>query len=133
MPSKYFDRVISRRKPETKIFVSKYLDIVERVHQVLKAKGMTQKELASMMDKRESEISRWLGGEHNLTLKSIAKLEAALGTDVITIPKTAFLEWKDTRVPHMSITINKEMENIGDNISFQEPVQQKDGKKTIAS
>lgn len=134
MASKYFDKVIAKQKPETKIFVSKYLDIVERIHQILAAKGLTQKDLAQRLDKRESEISRWLSGSHNLTLKSIAKLEAALGAEIITVPKTAFLEWKQTKVVHMQVTINKEATNaIDKDITFQEPVHWENQKQHIAS
>jgi len=133
MASKHFDKVIARRKPETKIFVSKYLDIVERIHHILVAKGMTQKELAAAMDKRESEVSRWLSGEHNLTLKSIAKLEAALGAEIISIPRTAFLEWKETKVPHMTVMIHKNAAELDKGVDFQEPILQDDGNKRTAS
>ncbi len=85
MPSKLFHKVLSEHKPESKIFVQKYVDIVERIYQILKAKSITQKELAERMGKKESEISRWLSGEHNMTIKSIAKLEAALGVPIISI------------------------------------------------
>jgi len=132
MPSKYFDQLISQRRPETKIFVSKYLDIVERINEILKAKGMTQRDLASLMEKRESEVSRWLKGEHNLTLKSIAKLEAALGEDIITIPHTDFLEWGDTKITHMKVRINKDF-NVDPDLTFHEPVLQKPSKKYFAS
>ena len=58
-----------------------------RVHQILKEKGLSQKELAARLEKSPSEISKWLSGNHNLTLRSIAKLEAELGTDLIYIPR----------------------------------------------
>jgi len=72
---------------ETKRFVRKYGDIVVRVFQVLKEKGITQKMLADSMGKSPSEISKWLGGGHNFTLRSIARLEAELGEDIIYVPK----------------------------------------------
>ena len=72
---------------ETKRFVKKYGDIVVRVHQLLKEKGITQKELAEQMGKTPSEISKWLSGEHNFTLRSITRLEAELGEDIIYTPK----------------------------------------------
>jgi methylmalonyl-CoA mutase cobalamin-binding domain/chain len=49
----------------------------------------TQKELAARMGKTEAEVSRWLNELHNLTVKSIAKLEVALGEDIILTPGTA--------------------------------------------
>jgi transcriptional regulator with XRE-family HTH domain len=35
------------------------------------------------MKKRPSEINKWLKGNHNLTLKTLAKLEAELGEPII--------------------------------------------------
>jgi len=92
MPGKYFDQVISKRKPETKIFVSKYLDIVERIYELLKAKGMTQEDVALLMENGESEVGRWLRGEHDFTFKTIAKLEVELGEEIVTVADTNFLK-----------------------------------------
>jgi transcriptional regulator with XRE-family HTH domain len=87
MRSKIADRIMATTPDETKRFVRKYGDIVFRVYQVLKEKGITQKMLAERMGKTPSEISKWLSGQHNFTLRSIAKLEAELGEDIIYIPK----------------------------------------------
>jgi hypothetical protein len=37
------------------------------------------------MSKRESEISKWLGGGHNFTIATIAKIEVALGEDILSV------------------------------------------------
>lgn len=37
------------------------------------------------MDKSPFEVSKWLTGMHNLTLKSIVKMEIALEVDLINI------------------------------------------------
>jgi transcriptional regulator with XRE-family HTH domain len=87
MRSKIAKRIIDETPAEVKIFVKKYGDLVVRVHQLLREKGISQKELAIRMEKTPSEISKWLSGEHNFTLRSIAKLEAELETDLIYIPK----------------------------------------------
>lgn len=72
---------------ETKIFVDKYADLVVLIQHILKEKGYTQKLLAEKMDKTPSEIHKWLSGEHNFTLRSIAKLEAELGETLLEVPK----------------------------------------------
>lgn len=75
------------RSPEdVERFVEKNFDISEQVTHLLERKGMSQKDMAQAIGKSESEISRWLCGTHNLTLRSIAKMEAALGEDIITTP-----------------------------------------------
>jgi hypothetical protein len=38
------------------------------------------------MNKTEAEISKWLSGFHNFTIKTIAKIEAVLNDKVITTP-----------------------------------------------
>lgn len=74
---------------ENRQFVKKSLDIQDQVADLLIKKGWTQKELAARMGKTEAEVSRWLNALHNLTMKSIAKLEVALGEDIILTPGTA--------------------------------------------
>jgi transcriptional regulator with XRE-family HTH domain len=88
MRSKVAQRILSETPEETKIFVRMYADIVVRVNQLLKAKGFNQKDLAEKMEKRPSEINKWLVGEHNFTLRSLAKLEAELGDTIINVPHT---------------------------------------------
>ncbi len=69
--------------PEIEEYVAKNLAIVDKVHQALDAKGWNKAQLAESMGKSPSEVSKWLSGMHNLTLKSIIKMEAALGIDLI--------------------------------------------------
>ena len=51
--------------------------IAERISEILKAKGLT--------NKRDSEISKWLTGRHNFTTQTIARIETALGSKLISI------------------------------------------------
>ena len=60
--------------------------IADKIDAILKKKGMTQKEFAKKMNKTEAEVSRWLSGTHNFTLKTIAKITAVLGESIVTIP-----------------------------------------------
>ena len=86
MKSKLFKQILEETPLETKIFVDKYSDLILRINQILREQGISQKELAENMDKKPSEISRWLSGNQNITLRSIAKLEAELGETLIEIP-----------------------------------------------
>lgn len=82
-------KAIASIPAENRQFVKKSLDIQDQVADLLAKKGWTQKELAARMGKTEAEVSRWLNELHNLTVKSIAKLEVALGEDIILTPGTA--------------------------------------------
>ena len=69
--------------PEIDKFIEKNLEITEKVRLALDTKGWKNADLAKAMDKNPSEVSKWLSGMHNLTLKSIIKMEKALGIDLI--------------------------------------------------
>src|SRR5690554_3148596 len=71
--------------PEIERFVDKNLAITEKVRLALEQKGWKAMDLAKAMDKSPSEVSKWLTGMHNLTLKSITKMEIALGVDLINV------------------------------------------------
>lgn len=68
-----------RRETALKFSVS------DKIASILKSRKMTQKELARIMGKSEAEVSVWLSGQHNFTLKTLAKLSLALGTDIISV------------------------------------------------
>lgn len=61
--------------------------VSDKIHTLLTNKGMTQKELAKKMGKTEAEVSVWLSGQHNFTLRTLAKISVVLGEDLIQIYK----------------------------------------------
>lgn len=87
MRSKVAKRTLNETPAETRIFVRLHADIVVRIHQLLRRKGWNQKDLANRLGKVPSEVSKWLSGNHNLTLQSIARLQAELGSEIIQVPK----------------------------------------------
>lgn len=89
MRSKVARRIQNETPDEIRIFVRQYTDIVVRINEILQSKGYTQKYLAERMKKKPSEINKWLKGTHNLTLKTIAKLEAELGEPIIEVRKVS--------------------------------------------
>lgn len=80
------ERIKSKIPLENRKYISKNLEISNQVFSLLDKKGISQKDFAILLDKNESEVSRWLSGRHNLTLKSIAKMESILDSDIITTP-----------------------------------------------
>lgn len=87
--------------PENEKFISKNLDVTEQIYAILDKKGWTQNDLATKLGKTDSEVSKLLSGFHNFTLRSLAKLEVALGEDIITTPKEA----KESFMPNISIVV----------------------------
>lgn len=87
--NRIMDDIRSTITPEMKLQMEMSVAIANRIYEILEAKGMTQKELAQKLGKTETEVSRWLSGTHNLTLSTICKISAALGEEIVIVPKLA--------------------------------------------
>lgn len=88
-------RLEERRKKIPKdvdISVQQSFDIVDRIHEILVKQGKEQKDLARLLSKSESEISKWMTGTHNFTINTLAKIQAVLGESIIQITKEKQVE-----------------------------------------
>lgn len=61
-------------------------DISSYINEILGRNGLNQKFLAEELNKKESEISKWLSGNHNFTIKTIAKIEDILQARILLVP-----------------------------------------------
>lgn len=80
-----FDEYLAQVPNDVKMELDMSFAIADKIDAVLKEKNISQKELARRMGKTEAEVSRWLGGTHNFTLRTIAKISNALGIHLVNI------------------------------------------------
>ena len=59
--------------------------IADKIDARLKELGITRKEFARRMGTSEAEVSRWLGGTHNFTLRTLSQISTTLGTNLIQV------------------------------------------------
>ncbi len=82
-------RIIDERRrhvdPEVKERVALSFQIVDRIHEILTARGLRQKDLAMMLGKSEAEISKWMRGTHNFTIDTVVTIEEALNAPVLQV------------------------------------------------
>lgn len=62
--------------------------LADRIAYLLKKHQISQRQLAEKLGKRESEISKWLSGNHNFTQSTLTKISCAIGEPIYNIPKT---------------------------------------------
>jgi predicted XRE-type DNA-binding protein len=86
MKLKRFHSIVENTPEETKEMISLSMDILERIHELLDKKFLgKQKLLAEKLGKSESEVSKWLCGVQNFTIKTLTKLEVAFGEPIIAV------------------------------------------------
>ena len=71
--------------PEIAKHVEKNTAIANKIHEMLEERGLKAADLARMLKKTPSEISKWLTGTHTFTTKTITKIETVLKEDIIHI------------------------------------------------
>lgn len=80
-----FNKSLDSIPNELKIQIDMSWSISDKLSKILEEKNMTQKDFAKLVGKQESEVCRWLGGTHNFTLKTIAKISSVLDVDLIKV------------------------------------------------
>ena len=83
--SKIIEERRKKVSPEIRREVNLSFEIVDRIHFILTQRGLKQKDLAMMLNKKESEISKWMRGTHNFTLDTISAIENALGVEILQV------------------------------------------------
>ena len=66
--------------------------IASRIDAIMKEKGISKKQLAELTHRRPSDVTRWLGGGHNFTCKTIAMIQQALGEKIVEVIREMLLK-----------------------------------------
>lgn len=71
--------------PEERTEARLSFQISNRLDSLMQEKGLSKKQFADAIGKRPSEITRWLSGEHNFTISTLAMLSSFFGQPIITV------------------------------------------------
>ena len=77
--------LLSDISPEERAEARLSFQISNRLDFLMKEKGLSKKQLADAIGKRPSEITRWLSGEHNFTISTLAMLSSFFGQPIVTV------------------------------------------------
>lgn len=75
------DEIPREKREETRLSFA----ISNRIDTLMRQRGLNRKQLAEALGKRPNEITRWLSGEHNFTLATIAKLSTFFGNPIVDV------------------------------------------------
>lgn len=99
---------------DIRIYVKKSMDILDHLHELMEEKNINQRQLADKMGKKEAEVSKWLNGVQNFTLKTLSKLEAALEGPIVLVPTKKFRELSGITIIESKNPENKSEHNFFD-------------------
>lgn len=76
-----FNEIPREKREETGLSFA----ISNRLDALMHEKGLNKKQFAEALGKRPNEITRWLSGEHNFTISTLAMLSSFFGQPIITV------------------------------------------------
>lgn len=76
-----FEEIPQEKREETRLSFA----ISNRLDFLMKERGLNKRQFAAALGKRPNEITRWLSGEHNFTLSTIAMLSTFFGKPIISV------------------------------------------------
>ncbi len=76
-----FNEIPDEKREETRLSFA----ISNRLAFLMQERGLNKKQFAEALGKRPNEITRWLSGEHNFTISTLAMLSTFFGKSIINV------------------------------------------------
>ncbi|MEW4923421.1 helix-turn-helix transcriptional regulator [Algibacter sp. 2305UL17-15] len=95
------------------------LEIANEIHLILEQKHLCAADLARMLNKSESEVSKWLTGLHNFTFKTVRKISKALEVDLVVTQSSKITEY-EVKIETLQDEIKNLKRKVNPNFAFDE-------------
>ena len=76
-----FNEIPDEKREEARLSFAIY----NRLAALMQERGLNKRQLAQALGKRPNEITRWLSGEHNFTISTLAMLSTFFGKPIINV------------------------------------------------
>ena len=76
-------QIVASIPPEIHKEVEMQMAVSNRIYDLMTEKGLSKAEFARAIGKRPCEITKWLSGQHNFSLKTLALLSTFFGVSFI--------------------------------------------------
>ena len=80
-----YNQIVASIPEEIHKEVEMQIAVSNRIFDLMTQKGLSKTEFARAIGKRPCEVTKWLSGQHNFTLKTLALLSTFFGVSVVRI------------------------------------------------
>ncbi len=80
-----YNQIVASIPEEIHKEVEMQIAVSNRIFDLMTQKGLSKTEFARAIGKRPCEVTKWLSGQHNFTLKTLALLSTFFGVPVVRI------------------------------------------------
>jgi ribosome-binding protein aMBF1 (putative translation factor) len=79
------ENLVNEISPEEQRLTNRKMLLAVQIDEAMKSKGIKKGQLAKMLGKQPSEITKWLSGTHNFTIETLWEIGDALNIELINI------------------------------------------------
>lgn len=80
-----FDEMLAKTSPAIQQEVAMEFAVSNRIYELMKQRGLTKLQFAKALGKKPSEVTKWLSGQHNFTLRTLSMLSSYFGEPLIMV------------------------------------------------
>lgn len=80
-----YREMVSQVPPKVKAEIDLSFAISHKIDALMQERGLSKKQLADQLGKRPSEVTRWLSGQHNFTVATLAMLSDFFGKSIVSV------------------------------------------------
>ena len=95
-------KVKEYRDEDSLLYTRHAMQIALLVKHNLKEQGLSQVDFGKRIGKSDAEVSKWLSGNQNFTLRTLSKIENALGIEIVKLFSRDDLGLKGTPIARNS-------------------------------
>ena len=78
-----FQQMLSNVPQDISMEIDLSFAIAKEIDALMREKGLTKKQFADALGKKPSEVTKWLSGQHNFTIRTLAMLSSFFGRPLI--------------------------------------------------
>lgn len=94
--SNKFQQMVAEVPQDIQTEIDLSFDISNAIHILMQQRGLSKKQFADALGRKPSEITKWLSGQHNFTIRTLAMLSTFFGTSLIRVsPKPYMIPEED--------------------------------------
>lgn len=83
--NKKYEEMIGSVPDNIKREVALCFDISDKIDALMKERGLSKKQFADAIGKRPCEITKWLSGQHNFTISTLAMISSFFNCPIISV------------------------------------------------
>ncbi len=80
-----YQKMVGQVPAEIKKEIDLSFAISNKIDSLMQERGLSKEQFADQLGKRPSEITRWLSGQHNFTVSTLAMLSTFFGKSIISV------------------------------------------------